>query len=251
MCRIHNSLRKSPQLKPSANSAPIVKFSLLIVDPIQNDSTATMSISKYPSYHASLLRLSSKITRLKMHSAFLHDQWDSSPPTFRSIYHFSILPRSQINQDYYRGRRPGDAVLSRRRRQADDDFERTQNLLARSMYVPPNEGDSGRRRSRSRRRERGPSSQEQRNTTTPATTIDSSLARQSTASDWSWPEVLLKVILFTVALLLCAPSTLREIPSRDTHGSAARRDSFKEMRYELVPDRRCWGECCLLMLRLF
>jgi len=186
--------------------------------------------------------LPSASRKLKMASALMHDQWADSPPTFRSVYHFSILPQSQIKQDYYRGRRLGDVSLSSRRSLVDEDFVKTQNLLARGQYIAPKERNEGRCRNKSRRRERTASDKEQRYTEVPTTTTDSSLASQSTLSDFNWHEVLRKVILFTIALLLCAPSTLQPIAEQDTHGSAAKTDSFEGITYELVPDRRRWGK---------
>lgn len=225
---------------------PSVKFSycevfLLIVGHTIDATDTMLSQVIYP-IAPRCCELSSALRTIKMASALMHDQWADSPPTFQSVYRFSILPQSQIKQDYYRGRRLGDVSRSSRRSLVDEDFVKTQNLLARGQYVAPKERNERRCRNKSRRRERTASDKEQSNTKVPTPTTKSSLASQSTLSDFHWHEVLRKVILFTIALLLCAPSTLQPIAEQDIHGSAAKTDSFEGIRYELVPDRRRWGE---------
>lgn len=180
----------------------------------------------------------------------MQHQWDSSTPTFRSVYHFSILPQSQVRQGYYHGRRLGDVTLSSRRRLVDDDFEKTQNLLARRQQITNKERNEGRRRSQSRRKERAPSKKEQQlevdrslnNAKVPTRTTESSPARQSVLSYSRCLEAITTIILFTTALLLCIPSTLEPTASRETRDSAAGTDSFEGIGYELVPDLRRWGK---------
>ena len=171
-----------------------------------------------------------------MQSPFIYDEWESSTPTFRSVYHFSILEQSQVRHGYFRGRRPGDAALAGRQRLVNKEFEKTQHLLARSQDVPDRERNEGRRRSRSRRSERRPFSEAQVTTTAPTRESESRLASQSTFGHFDWQEALEKIVIFTVALLICILCT----PKRGHEGSAAKMDSFEGIRYELVPDLRRW-----------
>lgn len=208
------------------------------------DATGTMPLPKpfIPSHLA--VATSFKMTNPTMHPDLMHDPRDESmpTPTFRSVYHFSILPQSEVNQGYFRGRRPGDVTLASRQQQADDDYLKTQNRLARAQSIPTKEQNNARRRSQSRRRERTASEEERNSTQVPTCTTDSSLARRSILSDIDWPEVLVKLLLLIAALLISAFITLRPIAGRETGGSAARTYATKGLVYELVPDRRRWGE---------
>ncbi len=242
MCRIYSSLQTLPHSKSFANSVPIVEVLLIVGHTI--DATGTMPLPKQfiPSHLA--VATSFKMTNPTMHPDLMHDPWDDSTPTptFRSVYHFSILPQSEVNQDYFRGRRPGDVTLASRQRQADDDYLKTQNRLARAQSIPPKEQNNARRRSQSRRRERTASDEERNSTQVPTSTTDSSLARRLILSDIDWHEVLVKLLLLIAALLISAFITLRPIAGRETGGSAARTYATKGLVYELVPDRRRWGE---------
>ena len=203
-----------------------------------------MLISSCGCHRTSLLRYWFQITNLKMHSTLMRHQWDSSTPTFRSVYHFSILPQSQVRQDYYRGRRLGDVTLYGRQTLADGDFEKTQNLLARRRPITNEERNERRRRSQSRRRERAPSKDEQTNAKIPTKPTDSSLARVSVLNYSRWCEAFMMILSLTTALLICVPLTLAPVAERENSGSAVGMNLFEGIEYELVPDLRRWGKFC-------
>lgn len=171
---------------------------------------------------------------------------DCGTPTFRSIYHFPILPQLQVIRDYHRLRRLGDAALSNRQQATDIDFEKSQEELARSRYIVrektlPKPSNTKERTSPRGELRRQPLPRYPSKVNAHKDESSLSLVRTKISSHSRWSETFVLVFLLCTTLLLCAPSSLEQLPRSRKHCPAADTRYFEVTGYELVPDIRRWG----------
>ncbi|KAI9876056.1 MAG: hypothetical protein M1830_007435 [Pleopsidium flavum] len=166
------------------------------------------------------------------------------PPTFRSTYHFPILPQTQAIRDYHRWRRLGDATLAKRRQETDVEFEKSQEELARARCIVrkkplPKPSHTEEHASTSGEVERLPSYPSEVRARRDSAFL--SRARQRVPSYSRWPETLVLIFSLCTTLLLFAPLSLEPLPVSKRYDRAAERRYSDVSEYEMRPEVRQWA----------
>lgn len=168
-------------------------------------------------------------------------------PTFRSTYHFPILPQSRELRDYHQWRRLGDAALLSRQQVKDAEFKRLQEELARpgiaARRQPPRRRSTTQKpKEPTKEPERQPSPQSRSQGRVRRSLGSFSRARKEILNYSGWRETLLLIFLLCTTTLLSPPSSLDPMSRQNTYGSAESIEFQAVTRYELVPEVKQWGK---------